>query len=70
VSGAVSTYNHFPSPYTQAVTPAKRAAQKRVVEMLVTKPEVVNGALSEPRIFGGIQDLRNRLVCSFFSSFD
>ena len=36
--------------YTQAVTPAKRAAQTKVVEMMVAKPEVINGALSEPRI--------------------
>lgn len=38
--------------YTQAVTPAKRAAQKKVVEMIVVKPELVNGALSEPQISG------------------
>jgi len=36
--------------YTQAVTPAKRAAQSKVVEMMVAKPGFSNGALSEPRI--------------------
>jgi integrase len=36
--------------YTQALTPEKRAAQKKIVEMIVAKPEIANGALSEPRI--------------------
>jgi integrase len=36
--------------YTQAVTPAKRAAQTKVVEMMIAKPEIANGALSEPQI--------------------
>jgi site-specific recombinase XerD len=36
--------------YTQAVTPAKRAAQTKVVEMVVAKLDLLNEALSEPRI--------------------
>jgi hypothetical protein len=35
--------------YTQALTPEKRAAQKKIM-MIVAKPEIVSGALSEPRI--------------------